>query len=90
MFGAHRRDVIVSVCGDVVGIRFGDDDDVALFIPQTTDVLRCTRVDWDDLCSQGSLSVQHSPPANLTRPATSIAEPSKLRSLLTELGVSVG
>lgn len=90
MIGTHRSDVIVAKCGDVVGIRFGNEDDVALFVPPTTDVLRCSYSDWEALCAQSSLSVPHSLLANLTRPAATIAEPSKLRSLLIELSVFVG
>ncbi len=90
MIGTHRSVVTVATHGDVVGIRFGNDDDVALFVPPTTDVLRCSHADWEELCAQFSLSEPQSPPANLTCPAISIVEPSKLRSLLIELGVFVG
>jgi hypothetical protein len=90
VIGAHRSDVVVATCGDVVGIRFGDEDDVALFVPPTTDVLRCSHSDWEALLVLSSSSVQPSPLANLTRPTTTNAEPNKLRSLLIELGVFVG
>ena len=90
MIGTHRSDVAVATCGDVIGIRFGDEDDVALFVPPTSDVLRCSHSDWYALRAMSATFVQPTPLATLTSPPTTTVEPIKLRSLLIELGVFVG
>lgn len=63
--------------GDVVGVRFSDEEEVALFIPSSGDVLLCTESQWRSLKEErvgsqpglapapcGSISVEACAPAS--------------------------
>lgn len=46
--GAHAL-LLVDRVGDVVSVQFSDEDEVALFIPSSGDVLLCTASQWRSL-----------------------------------------
>lgn len=87
MHSERPSDFAVTVCGEVIAIRFNTEDEVALFIPETSDVIRCSFTGWDALC--------HSMPKSLDAhqigfQASNSAEQSKLQSMLIELGAFIG
>ena len=43
------RQVVVAPLGDVFGVEFPDEQELALFVPSSGDVLLCTSSDWSDL-----------------------------------------
>lgn len=58
--------MIVERVGDVLGCHFADEEDVALFIPGSGDVLLSSLQQWRHLKDGGKILSTHSPENSLT------------------------
>jgi hypothetical protein len=81
---------LVDRVSDVIGIDFGQQE-VALFIPGSGDVLLCSRNAWSDLKNSVAANVQNAPTVPLDEPVSGEAEDPAdgLRAMLVKLGAFI-
>jgi hypothetical protein len=73
--------------GDVVGVQFADEEEVALFIPGSGDVLLCTAAQWHslkDVPVGGDIGLLIDPPSSVSK--DDAASTGDLKSTLLTLG----
>lgn len=82
--------VKVERVGDVLGCRFDGEDDVALFLPGSGDVLLASLEQWRTLTLQPSISDKNFPgDAPVADALTSPEASAELKSTLLSLGAAL-
>ena len=77
----------INQLGDVIGVQFADEEEVALFIPGSGDVLLCTAAQWHslkDVPVGGDIGLLIDPPSSVSKDGA--ASTGDLKSTLLALG----
>lgn len=70
--------------GDVIAVQFDQDDDVAVFVPASADVLRCSSTAWEILSQTVVAADQQLEPLDHGVSRSSMVDPGAL-ALMTAL-----
>ncbi len=80
-----------QVSGDVLCLQFDEDDDVALFVPGSSDVLLCAKAAWDGMAKSGPGSEAVSSTGSFDESSVNQSDPAlALKAALVKLGACLG